>query len=162
MSQRDDTTGGNIMRASWVDNDIPTLEEIMSYKAAWKRNGFPNTVSPNAKEHEGNINDPSYALSPEATLWQQVLVESLADIVKGRSPKATKKDLELAEGAIRWVKGDGNDEFGFIWTCEILGLEPSYVLKYLENDGCIAKRGVRRMVISYPQGDARKPIHEGT
>lgn len=156
MRAVNDGAGGNLGSSSWTDSDVPTAEEIGAYRKAWKRQGFPDVQHAHAKEHEGLINDPTWQSTPEKVMWTQVLVEAMADVIKGRRRGINKRDRDWAVGAQAWFDGTGNDPYGFEWTCDILGLSVSYVRKKLAEGDCIARRGTRYTVVAHPHGNRRR------
>ena len=156
MRAVNDGAGCRIDSAGWTDSDVPTAAEIENYKRDWARQGFPNVNHAKARDHEGLMNDPTWQSTPEVTIWKQVLIEAMADVVKGRKPGINKRDKDWAASAQAWFDGTGNAPYGFEWTCDILGLSSSYVRKKLAEGDCIARRGIRYTVVAHPHGNRKR------
>lgn len=78
-------------------------------------------------------------------VWASVLQQAIADIVDGPPEwelrpcgddlhARRKLALDMRAAAEHWIEDDANEPRRFVWVCEQLGLEPSYVRR------CLAER----------------------
>jgi hypothetical protein len=77
---------------------------------------------------------------PELKLWAAVLAQAVTDFLRPNGVKydrtARRRSDRLIEEAREWISSESRQVGSFIWTCELLGFEPSAVRERLSALAC--------------------------
>jgi hypothetical protein len=97
---------------------------------------------------------------PESELWIEVIRLAINDARGiGLKCRDTRTILYLQEYALRWLQSNRRTEGSFLWTCEILDLDPGAIRRGLWGDSRISDtehyglRGSKKVPL---MGDTRR------
>ena len=112
--------------------------------------------------HSPEGNSPTWQWTAEQWLWYAVLMDAVAQcrMLKGLRPEArgrpwqhkirnvrqrardNKRREEAWQESWDWLHDDNGREFGFRWTCDMLGVDAAYIRERLDLTFEQAKRTV--------------------
>lgn len=127
-AQHSKTTGIIGLNDSWLEDGVSDAKAVAQYKKDWAEKGFPD-VNPGNKSRAGmgHGNDPTWQTTPEYNLWHAVFLQAMQELRYMNDPAVTGLKRKAVNETRDWAFSPRHDEGSFLWICDILGLDATYI-----------------------------------